>query len=228
MKEKVSTNKFYCMHDSSHSCIIVTAVCNGLKQCAHGDDEQFCNKTRSLRFNYFICYPWYSSNILDAEKVLCENFFKEKTKNEIVHFSLDRIMNSVEDQTNNIENTNLPPLSLIDNSREQYLRCHRGLDLKIWLDSESNLTATTCLCPPSYYGDRCQYQNERVSLSIQFRASSNSWQIPFAIIISLIDDNNERIIHSYQQFTYLSIRDCQIKFNVYLIYSTKPKNQTKH
>jgi hypothetical protein len=228
MKEKHSSDKFYCMHDSSHSCLGALALCDTVNDCAHGDDEQFCNKNRSLPFNSIICYPMYLSNPSDFEKVFCENFVYQRIKNEIVHFSLDGIMNSVEDQTNNIENTNLPPLSLIDRSPEQHLRCHRGLDLKIWLDSESNLTATTCLCPPSYYGDRCQYQNERVSLSIQFRASSNSWQIPFAIIISLIDDNNERIIHSYEQFTYLSIRDCQIKFNIYLIYSTRPKNQTQN
>ncbi|CAF4735492.1 unnamed protein product, partial [Rotaria sp. Silwood2] len=74
----------------------------------------------------------------------------------------------------------------------------------------------------------CQYQNQRVSLTITFRVLSDSWSTLFTIIISLIDDSEERIIHSYEQFTYLSIRDYKIKFNIYLLYSTRPKNETKN
>ncbi|CAM4988999.1 unnamed protein product, partial [Rotaria socialis] len=37
--------------------------------------------------------------------------------------------------------------------REQ--RCHRGIELTVWLDDEKNLTTSTCLCPPSFYGDDC-------------------------------------------------------------------------
>ena len=107
-------------------------------------------------------------------------------------------------------------------------RCHRGLPLRVWLDSEQNLTNTTCLCPPSFYGNICQYQNQRVSLTIQFQTYSDSRQTLFALVVSLIDDSNERIIHSYQQLTYLYIRHCQTKFNIYLLYSTRPKNQTKN
>ena len=63
-------------------------------------------------------------------------------------------------------------------------------------------------------------------MTVKFRALSDSWSTVFAIVISLIDDSEERIIHSYEQFAYLSIRDCNIKFNIYLLYSTRPKNQT--
>ncbi|CAF4225389.1 unnamed protein product, partial [Rotaria sordida] len=35
-------------------------------------------------------------------------------------------------------------------------------------------------------------------------------------------------IHSYEQFTYLSSRDCKIKFNIYLLYLTRPKDLTKN
>ncbi|CAF5099482.1 unnamed protein product, partial [Rotaria sp. Silwood1] len=105
------------------------------------------------------------------------------------------------------------------------LRCHRGFDLRVWLNNEKNLTTNTCLCPPSFYDNMYQYQNQRMSLSIKFRIVSDSWSTLFAIIISLIDDSEERIIHSYEQFTYLSTRDCKIKFNIYLLYSTRSKNE---
>ncbi len=58
---------------------------------------------------------------------------------------------------------------------------------------------------------RCQYQNQRISLY------HIHGEIPFTIIILLID---ERLIHSYKQLTYLSMRDCKMN---YLLYSTRPK-----
>jgi hypothetical protein len=73
----------------------------------------------------------------------------------------------------------------------------------------------------------CQYQNQRVSLTIQIQAPSDAWRTEFAFVVSLID-NDEGMIYSYEQFTYLSARDCQKKFNIYLLYFTRPKNETKH
>ncbi|UJR38686.1 hypothetical protein I4U23_031352 [Adineta vaga] len=40
----------------------------------------------------------------------------------------------------------------------------------------------------------------------------------------LIDNTNQRTIHSYEQFTYLSVRDCKIIFNLHLFYATRPKD----
>ncbi|CAF1490140.1 unnamed protein product [Adineta steineri] len=113
---------------------------------------------------------------------------------------------------------------LLDNPR-----CHRGLDLRVWLNKSSNLNSTsTCLCPPTYYGNQCQYQNQRLSLSIRFYDSVQSIQTLFAILIILIDNTNQRMIHSYEQLTYLPKRDCKVKFNVYLVYSTRPKDMNKN
>ncbi|CAF1047754.1 unnamed protein product [Rotaria sordida] len=113
-------------------------------------------------------------------------------------------------------------------NRQTKQRCHRGFDLRVWLDKDNNLTTTTCLCPPSFYGDMCQYQNQRISLTMQYRALSDAWRTPFVLVVMLIDDSNERTIHSHEQFTYLPMRDCQIKFNAYLLYSTRPKNHSRN
>ena len=96
--------------------------------------------------------------------------------------------------------------------------------LKIWLNKEKNLTRNVCFCPPSFYGDICQYQNQRVSVTIRFLTTSDSVQIPFVIIISLIDDSDQRIIHSYEKLIYVSKYHCTRKFHSYLLYSTRPKN----
>ena len=84
----------------------------------------------------------------------------------------------------------------------------------------------TCLCPPSYYGNRCQYQSQRVSLSLQFtQLCETLCTKSYAIIISLIDEDH--IIHDYEQLTYMSTHKCEDKFFIYLLYRIRPKNVTK-
>ena len=83
----------------------------------------------------------------------------------------------------------------------------------------------SCLCPPAYYGETCQYQNQRVSLILKIRANSN-WQTTFTFLIRLFD--NEGNIESYDYVYYQSIRECNTKFNINLLYSTRPKNLSKN
>jgi len=102
--------------------------------------------------------------------------------------------------------------------------CNRGVELFI----SSNHSDKICLCPPMYYGSRCQYQNQRVSLTMKFRALSDSWQTVFAIVVSLIDDSYQRIVHSYEQFSYSLVENCQTKYHFYLVYATRPKDPLKN
>ncbi|CAF3975438.1 unnamed protein product [Rotaria sp. Silwood2] len=221
-------SNFYCMNQSRVLCIDTKSLCDNHRRCPHGDDEKFCIKNRTnISINRGICHSSHLSLRSDVEQFLCHET-KEKRKQQIKYFSFDRINKFVENQTNNVTKPVFSSSSMIEISHQYKPRCHRGIDLRVWLNNEKNLTTNTCLCPPSFYGDICQYQNQRVSLTMKFRALSDSWSTLFAIIILLIDDSEERIIHSYEQFTYLSLRDCKIKFNIYLLYSTRPKNQTKN
>ncbi|CAF2691574.1 unnamed protein product, partial [Rotaria sp. Silwood2] len=99
--------------------------------------------------------------------------------------------------------------------------CHRGI-LIYYGKSESE----QCLCPPSYYGDRCQYQNQRVSLTLRFHYENLDKLTALGMLITLVD--NTGFIHSYEQFTYIPIHDCNTKFNIYLLYQDQPKDITKN
>jgi hypothetical protein len=97
--------------------------------------------------------------------------------------------------------------------------------LNIHIRTSNGKDALFCLCPPSYYGDTCQYQNQRVSVSFKIQMTSD-WHTLFTFVITLID--HERTIESYDYIDYLSIRDCKTKFHVYLLYSSRPKNPSKN
>jgi hypothetical protein len=94
--------------------------------------------------------------------------------------------------------------------------------------NNKNKLTNACLCPPSFYGSQCQYQNQRISLTMKFQVSSHSYQTPFAIVISLIDNSEQRIVHSYEQMTYLPMKDCRSKFNLYLLYSNRQNDYAIH
>ncbi|UJR07074.1 hypothetical protein I4U23_011362 [Adineta vaga] len=100
-------------------------------------------------------------------------------------------------------------LNVFKEEEQQQQRCHQGLESIVWLNKENNLTKLVCFCPPSFYGNLCQYQHQRISITIQFLVSSDSIEIPIIVIISLIDDTDQRMIHSYEQITYLLKKYCQ-------------------
>ena len=213
---------FRCMNPSSESCISSSDLCNEINDCEDGDDEQFCTNRPAGR-HYRVCSLDYDQ-LSDVEQFLCK--YRDPLRLwRIIQFTLDGMIEFDGNQERNIENTMKSSSSVTQITNKDPPRCQRGLDLHVWT---SNFTENTCLCPPSFYGDQCQYQNQRISLAIKFRAPGSSWQTLFAIVISLIDDSNERIIHSYEQLTFLSVRDCQMKFHMYLLYSTRPKDPAKY
>jgi hypothetical protein len=99
------------------------------------------------------------------------------------------------------------------------LYCHRGIAI---LTSPNKIIK--CLCPPNYFGARCQWQNQRISLTIQlvWRSTLSTTRI-FQVIVLLIDQN-EQIAPYHEQTTYMPNRDCNTKFNIYLLYPDRPKS----
>ncbi|CAF4055904.1 unnamed protein product [Adineta steineri] len=83
-----------------------------------------------------------------------------------------------------------------------------------------------CLCPETYYGDLCQYQNQRVSLTIRLRQENLRNINVIGIIIRLVDHTG--FVHSYEQITYKSLINCNSKYNMHLLYQNRPKDMTKN
>ncbi|CAF2543175.1 unnamed protein product [Rotaria sp. Silwood2] len=97
--------------------------------------------------------------------------------------------------------------------------CHYGV---LILFKGVNQTKT-CLCPPNYFGSQCQWQSQRVSLTLQFRTQTIiAPPVIFQLIIMLIDEQGN-IAPNHEQITYMPAYDCNTKFNIYLLYPYRPK-----
>lgn len=175
----------------------------------------------SAKFN--ICQSAYALNRSDHVSFFCGNRFSS-IKQAIIHFSLDQIAETVKPPTS-IPTAPAPKSQTVADPFVSV--CHRGVPVNVWFNSTNLNKTIACLCPPSFYGPVCQYQNERISLTLRFQTYSDLRRMLFLIVISLIDQSVERTIHSSQQITFASIRDCQRKFNVYLLYTTRSKQATK-
>lgn len=102
--------------------------------------------------------------------------------------------------------------------------CHRGLTVRTW--ASNNSIKQACLCPPSYYGALCQYQSERISISLKI--SSNERSATYAIVIMLVDDNDQQQqIEAYDQFIYVVKETCTVELSRYLLFSRRPKDTAK-
>ena len=214
-------HKFYCSKNDNSTCLDTDALCNSIEDCADGSDERLCiTNTSNMNYN-LLCFEENRQILSDQEKLICQ-YFNTKQMSNRIHFQLS----SAIDLTSNRQNvylSNSPAIVYLSESIAT--NCNYGIGMKVWLN---NSTETTCLCAANYYGDRCQYQNQRIALSIQFRSLSSSIRTIFTIIISLIDDSQQRIVHSYEQITYVSIRDCRQAFHMYLIYGTRSKDFSKN
>ncbi|CAF1325276.1 unnamed protein product [Adineta steineri] len=98
--------------------------------------------------------------------------------------------------------------------------CNRGIVIY-----EGKSYEKKCLCPPNYFGDRCQWQNQRISLTLQIRpVGSHEYKLSIYDIFIYLIDNENQIIHNYEVINYISSINCNTKYNRYLLYPDQPKN----
>ncbi|CAF0843443.1 unnamed protein product [Adineta ricciae] len=120
-----------------------------------------------------------------------------------------------------INDTKLNESKLIINDKKDLIEyCNRGIIIY-----EGKSYEKICLCPPNYFGKQCQWQSQRISLTIQIKTLGfYEEKIPiYEFFIYLIDNENE-IIHYYEKINYIPSIDCDTKYNRYLLYPTQPKD----
>ena len=104
--------------------------------------------------------------------------------------------------------------------------CHYGVPAVVRLTR--NFFSTRCFCPADFYGDRCQYQRQRISVALTVRVAKNR-VIPVILTSLISDDHDHEEVQSYHLSSYLiSSTSCEKTLKFLLLYTTRPKNISKH
>ncbi|CAF1403365.1 unnamed protein product [Adineta ricciae] len=208
----VSGSKYFrCSNILSFTCLIETSLCDKKRDCLFGDDEKFCQHflTGSRR----LCGNIHNFTLSDEEEFLCSLHNVSLRRKD--YFTVSNFIDhSILKSNKLIVIENIPSLKV---NSDWIKRCKRGLPLRIFNQNEIR-----CLCPPAYYGASCEYQNQRVSITVQIRTIS-FWKTMFTIVFLLIN-NQDGTIESFHQVEFISIKDCGIKYHVNLLYLTRPKD----
>ncbi|CAF3694043.1 unnamed protein product [Adineta steineri] len=215
--------RFLC--SNSNTCLPLSKLCDGTTDCEPSkDDEKFCTGHR------IICDEKLIGNISIVEDLLCHANEKSRRR----FFSVDTSINypslesSVQDKFDDSPNESYVTLDNTQSWGDNYpwpWVCNRGLFVRVAFNNGT--IENRCLCPPSYYGDLCQYQNQRVSITL--RSTAMNRYASYALVLMIIDDDDEEEqIESYDQSVYIAKHSCSLKVNRYLLYSTRPKNTLKN
>ncbi|CAF0767234.1 unnamed protein product [Adineta steineri] len=209
--------KFRCWIDTE--CIEDENLCNANEDCPMYDNELLCLNRSQL------CYHSDFDKLLNMQDISCQVINKP-----YLSFSLDTALDypsSYTTQNKSVENQihdKMITSSLVKSSIQSEI-CNFGLYVyhRLGIDKYSSI----CFCPPNYYGDRCQYQNQRVSLTLTLATVRQP--TTYIIVVMLIEDDNDRQeIHSYHQFTYIPLEHCGKFVNFYLLFSKRGKNNSKN
>ncbi|CAF5019283.1 unnamed protein product, partial [Rotaria sp. Silwood1] len=208
-------------------CISKHEICNQRPNCPLNDDENFCsNDFNKTSIGCSINIHEFSKE----KKFLCTfgegkvpRFEPSLRLDNLPIFPIPTLFIRQKPMLNFPKTTTLRHVSLSKSSPVN-LYCNRGIPVRIRTLDDKHYE---CLCPPAYYGDTCQFQNERVSLTLGIRAPSN-WRIVFSLILTLVTDDEQQSINSEKQIDYLAFRDCNASFDLYLLYASRPKDVAKN
>ncbi|CAF1503095.1 unnamed protein product [Adineta ricciae] len=194
---------------NSTQCVSFTSVC---RYCDHIKDKNLLCNTNNETVRAIIQY--FNSRDM--------NISHKKTP-----FSLQSSTDFPPKQSSLFNHKQMPISMITTNEMSRKTPIN---DRRLWFCNKGFLIlvgkneSEECLCPENYYGDLCQYQNQRVSLTIRLYQENLIKLNIIGIIIRLVDQN--AFVHSFEQLTHIPRIDCNTKYNLHLLFHHRPKHLT--
>ncbi|CAF1449836.1 unnamed protein product [Rotaria sordida] len=154
---------FHCWN--STKSIDVNDLCNRKKNCPFNDDEIFCKK---FGFEGFPHCMFSKPTLVGVEEFLC-SFGDDIRRDQKVFLKLHNVptypLQLTTNETPTTSSIRIKSRSTEENptfraSFFEQRQCNLGIPVSLRVTNNASLLY--CLCPPSYYGDICQYQNQRI------------------------------------------------------------------
>ncbi|UJR12450.1 hypothetical protein I4U23_016626 [Adineta vaga] len=213
---------------SNGDCVRLANLCDGHNDCPNGDDELVCSwivfnvcKPSEFQCESF-CIPRarQCDGFIDCPSNGEDEWFCDLGYRRIPQFSLDTVEKypPVSDAPRLMTATvshQLISIPLIISTKSRNINllnrwfCNQGI-----IVTKRSLNVE-CLCPPSYYGPRCQYQAERLLITIRIDTPASlsrhkNQQNVIRLVACLLLDNtvahHEQILHEtlMKQMFYLN------------------------
>ena len=231
-------HRYRCLH--TNTCISIFQLCDCQQDCEHNDDETIaCDLLypgKSIICNRKI-FQCYDGEMVSFVSHRCEHY--RHCANDEDKLFCDLIDSMIIPYDNN-RNIQKRPLEIqIDrqkpNDNAVFIRwhCNRGV-LVHTSDKLSNGQSHYCLCPADSYGDRCEFQRQRLTFILQPQMIGiysesvvpNPSLFVYKIVILLFDNTFGTII-DYKQFTFVAGLYCLPKYEGSLLYPINENTMNK-
>lgn len=225
-------DRFLC--DNQTRCVDYRALCDGIYDCFDRTDELICFWNRSwCPIGQFSC-----ANFKGCLSRRCDNsngcsdkshwFWCPNSTNEHYIYRSSKKKRLVSEnascyrQPDERQKRSFPRL-LIDSNRNNetavlpthYNYCNRGFYLLS--NPQSKLV---CFCPPTFYGDRCQFNSRRITVRTRFDRR-HRFDLPIVLNVLVMLSLNDSDILDHQFFSDEN-KDFPTKSDTYLVYP-RPK-----
>ncbi|CAF4029208.1 unnamed protein product, partial [Rotaria sordida] len=242
--------RFYCMNSSL--CIRPDQVCDTIIDCPFEDDERVCPWLFKSNLSQFYCNN--SLTHFDTRCGLQKPGDNDCQMNEHIWFcDLSTVRFVHADETSMSFERYPPKCQIIESnsiknldSKQLLKSSKRSSPFKMTISSIVSLcnygypvrssvlnNSFFCFCPPSYYGDYCQYQSERltVKLLVQPRYYMNPLTV-FRLFIYLLDENNriqshDEFIYNHKGYNIVASRMIYLMYERYVNLSLKQRTKSK-
>ena len=225
-------DRFLC--DNRTKCIDYPAICNGIKDCMDGTDESICYwNVGYCSTGHFSCADRRGCKSGRCKsKITCtdkshrfwcpnasdDNVSYRPQKDRPIVDNKNRCYSQLYPQVNNMK-ASLPMTHQINYQSKEpsisYVYCNRGFYL-----IAASRSKLVCFCPPSFYGDRCQYDTRRVTIRIRFDRW-HRFDLPLVLnVLFMLLLNNSQVIDHH--FIADEAKEFPSKNDIYLVYP-RPK-----